>query len=61
MIGFLCADFQFAGTGGNFGNASFLTERADPAPIYNFLCGVFGGKRGWQFNAMCNHYMLILF
>ena len=61
MIDSYCADFPLAGADGNKENAPLLTERADPAPIYNFLCGVLGGERGWQFNAMHSHYILVLF
>jgi hypothetical protein len=61
MMDSYCADFQLAGTGGNFGERLSLDERVDPAPIYDFLCGILGGERGWQFNVMPSHYILVLF
>jgi hypothetical protein len=53
--------FNLQAQAGILGNASLLTERADPAPIYDFLCGILGGERGWQFNVMPSHYILVLF
>lgn len=46
MINSCCADFQHAGTDGNDGHASLVTERADPAPIYNFFMLGFGWGAG---------------